>query len=255
MAVFKGTAGDFLSERALNRRLRAVLILIACLVVFMFFVGVLTGYQWTKSGLLRWVPVGLAAVGTVVGLTTIGKWFDRQVRQARFEENGASGEREILDYLKQLPDTFTVISDIDFADSYGNIDHLVIGPSGVFAIDVKDWRGTVAPDGRGELLYNGKPTEKPVVRQFTRRAMDLKDRLKALTKLDPYVQCVFAFVRTRVDANWGSTGYVHCIRVDQIAEYIAGGKGSRAVSSDDIPVLVSASTALKETLAKAKQVA
>ena len=133
-----------------------------------------------------------------------------------------------------------------FADSYGNIDRLVIGPTGVFSIDVKDWNGTVASDGRGELLLNGKPTDKPQVRYFTRRTMDLKDRIKALSRLEPYVQCVFAFLHTHVDAKWGTTGAVHCIRAEQIVDYVTKHRANNPLPPADLARLVSAAKSLKE---------
>jgi hypothetical protein len=178
----------------------------------------------------------------------IGRMMDKQIRLARTEEDGAAGEREIIPYLKKLPDTYTVVSDLDFADSYGNIDHLVIGPTGIFSIDVKNWKGTVSSDGKGELLQNGRPTDKPHVRPFTARTMDLKDRLKVLTRLDPFIQCVFVFPHTHLNANWGTTGYVHCIHADQIEDYITKGKGSKPIAPADIPRLVAAAKALKETI-------
>ena len=35
--------------------------------------------------------------------------------------------------------------------------------------------------------------------------------------------CVFAFLRTRVDANWGTTRAVHCIRAEQISDDVTNG--------------------------------
>lgn len=186
----------------------------------------------------------------VIAAKAIDWLSDKQLRRIRADETGASGERDIIPALKHLPDTYTVVCDLAFADSYGNIDHLVIGPTGVFAIDVKNWRGTVSNDGNGELLYNGRPTDKPHVRHFTRRVMALKERLKALTKLDPYIQCLFVFPHTRIDANWGTTGAVHCIRADQIVSYITEGRGGKPISNSEIARLVSAAQALKKLVGK-----
>jgi len=62
----------------------------------------------------------------------------------------ASTELEMLEYLKQLPDDFQVINNINLTVdrgflfegkwlTNGHIDHLVITPSGLFAIEVKNW--------------------------------------------------------------------------------------------------------------------
>jgi hypothetical protein len=204
------------------------------------------GYAMGRRGL--WLAVVTVAV-SIPALWLMGRRFDRIIRLARMEESGAAGERSILPYLKKLPDTFTVVCDLDFADSYGNIDHLVIGPTGVFSIDVKNWKGSVAADGRGELLLNGRPTDKPQVRAFTARTMDLRDRLKALTRLDPYIQCLFVFPHTYLEARWGTTGTVLCVDVDNLVDLLTKPNPSRAIPPTDLPRLVAAAKALKETIA------
>jgi hypothetical protein len=238
MAKFIGTAGGFQKERGIKRRMDVMMWLFLLMVVTFFSLGFATA----KASI--WWSLA-AAVAILPAYRVYWLAMDKELRKARMDDDGAAGEREILPHLKSLPDSYTVISDLDFAESYGNIDHLVIGPTGVFAIDVKNWRGTVSADGKGELLYNGQPTDKPQVRYFTRRVMDLKDRLKALTKLEPYIQCVFAFPRTRVEANWGTTGSVHCIRAEQIADYVTKGRGGKPIPATDIPRLVKAAEALK----------
>ncbi len=249
MAKFIGIAGDFQKEKAFNRRLNAIMAFFIAFTFAVFVFGWISGFICGSHNL--W-SVGLVIVACAIAYPAyriMERLFDKQIRMARAEETGADGEREFVKFLKDLPDTYTVISDLDFADSYGNIDHLIIGPAGVFAIDVKNWRGNVTPDGKGELLLNGKPTGKPQVRYFTRRAMDLKERINALTKLEPYVQCVFAFLHTHVDAKWGSTSAVHCIRAEQIADYVTKFRGGNPIPPADLLRLVSAAKALKDTIA------
>jgi len=245
MAHFIGTAGEFQKQRSLDRRLNALLALVMVFAAFTFLLGFVGGYGLGHSGLLSVTPILILAAITYPTFKYLEKRFDKQIHDAIFDRQGWDGEREFMLHLKDLPDTYTVISDLDFADSYGNIDYLIIGPTGLFSIDVKNWRGIVSSNGNGELLLNGKPTDKPQIRYFTRRTMELKDRIKALTTLDPYVQCVFAFLRTRVEANWGTTGHVHCIRAEQIADYVTKSRGGKPISPVDIPRLVKAAEALR----------
>jgi len=62
----------------------------------------------------------------------------------------ALAEREMLDYLQRLPDHFHVINHVNLQVDRGfrlqgkwlirgEIDHLVVGPAGLFAIQVKNW--------------------------------------------------------------------------------------------------------------------
>lgn len=239
MAKFIGQAGEFQKERGARRRLNAIMALFLIMVGTFFLIGFATAKTSVWWSLL-------AAAIVIPSFKLLERLFDKQIRMAQSDESGAAGEREILLYLQKLPDSYTVVCDLDFADSFGNIDHLVIGPTGIFAIDVKNWRGIVSADGHGELLLNGRQTDKPQVRAFTRRVMDLKDRLKTLTKLDPFIQCVFVFPRTRVEANWGATGAVHCIVIEQVADYITKYHGTHPPTAADVPKFVLAVEALKK---------
>lgn len=238
MAKIIGEAGAGQKQRAFSHRLKVVKIIffLTCALCFVSgFVAARMNICWAVA-LLIILPAYII----------LKRLLNQHIRSAEDNEKGASGEKDIAQYLEQLPNNYVVVNDLCFADSYGNIDHLVIGPTGVFAIDVKNWRGTVSSDGKGELLYNGKPTDKPNVKNFTRRAMDLKDRIYALTKLDPYVQCVFVFPHTQLEAKWGTTGAVHCINAENITDYIIKFRPVKQILAADIPFIVSATDALKK---------
>jgi len=70
----------------------------------------------------------------------------------------AVAERAVIRTLSTLPDEFVLINDlhlrydrdIPFEDSYlkmAQLDHLLIGPTGVYAIETRHWSHTVAVDG------------------------------------------------------------------------------------------------------------
>lgn len=239
MAKIIGQAGDSQQERAIKRRQNAIICFFFLTAAACFIIGFATAKMS-----LWWCFA--AAIIVYPAFKIFSRLSDQQIRMSRADEKGASGEIAIDRYLKELPDTYTVVNDLSFADSYGNIDHLVLGPTGVFAIDVKNWRGTVSADGKDELLCNGKPTEKPLIKNFTRRAMELKNRIRALTAMDPYVQCLFVFPHTQIEAKWGTTAAVHCISAEQIKDYVMKGRAGKQLSPNDIQRIVSATEALRK---------
>ncbi len=81
--------------------------------------------------------------------------------------------------------------------------------------------------------------------------MKFKDSIKALTNLDLYIQCVCAFLHTRVDAKWGSTGAVNCIRADQIVDYVTKARATNPIPPAHLARLVSAAKSLKENAPQA----
>ena len=68
--------------------------------------------------------------------------------------------------------------------------------------------------------------------------------MKVLSSLDPYVQGVFAFPSAYIEARWGTTGYVHCIKDEQLYDYIVENKKSKKLSQKDIESISQAFLAL-----------
>lgn len=83
--------------------------------------------------------------------------------------------RHINDLLQCLLENYFVLNDV--RTSCGNLDHFGVGPTGLFAIESKNWRGVVTSDGQGELLTNGSPCSKPEVRKFPRGTMLVRDQI------------------------------------------------------------------------------
>lgn len=65
-------------------------------------------------------------------------------------ERGAVGEELMAQRLADLPDTFRVMHDRRIRGTRANIDHIAIGPSGVWVIDAKRYK-----DKRPELRVEG----------------------------------------------------------------------------------------------------
>jgi hypothetical protein len=71
---------------------------------------------------------------------------------------GANGERAAARWLGRLPAGWHLIHDIALGTRGANIDHLVVGPGGVFAINAKNLTGAVWI-GRGMVLHEGHRTD------------------------------------------------------------------------------------------------
>lgn len=65
---------------------------------------------------------------------------------------GQRGEDDVFDILKRLPKEFSPLEDLRLSDR-GNIDEVVVGPTGIWAIEVKNVRGNITYNG--ERLFNG----------------------------------------------------------------------------------------------------
>jgi hypothetical protein len=79
----------------------------------------------------------------------------RPSEQVTAWRRGAAGERRTARLLGRLTrDGYVVFHDLAVPDSDANVDHLVIGPSGVFVIDSKQWTGSVQQGADGLVWHN-----------------------------------------------------------------------------------------------------
>jgi hypothetical protein len=111
--------------------------------------GVLGSLLAPRLGL---VLGGLAAVAAGWGLRF------RPSPDAVVWRRGSAGERrtaQLLDPLEQHG--WVVLHDLAVPHSQANIDHVVIGPGGVFVIDSKQYRGRLQLDSTGRLWHGRYP--------------------------------------------------------------------------------------------------
>ena len=127
---------------------------------------------WTRS--LTWRAPLVAAAGLVVGALAAQAGLPRAglasltaavlvgwrlrfrpSEQARAWQRGAKGERHTARLLDRLGrDGYVVFHDLALPDSPANLDHVVVGPSGVFVIDSKQWTGEVRQSADGLVWHD-----------------------------------------------------------------------------------------------------
>ncbi len=94
-----------------------------------------------------------AAVYVVPLLTSVFFW--REYRQYR---SGYEGEKTLTKLLKSanLPDDYRLINDLRPSNGYGNIDHVVLSPKGIFAIETKNYKGRITSYGDYWSIRTGR---------------------------------------------------------------------------------------------------
>jgi hypothetical protein len=74
--------------------------------------------------------------------------------------------------------------------------------------------------------------------------MDIKEKIKVLSPVESYIQGVFAFPSAYVEAKWGTTGYIHCVKDEGLYDHIVENKRSRKLTKEEIDGLSQAFLAL-----------
>jgi len=107
--------------------------------------------------------------------------------------DGRTGEMTVASILAPLmSEGYEVLHDLDIGR--GNVDHVVIGPTGIFAIETKAWRGRIDLGPGGRLMCKNFDRD-GVRRRAQSTAMTLRGLLGANA---PYVTAVIALTRTRL---------------------------------------------------------
>ncbi len=109
-------------------------------------------------------------------------------RALRAKSKGLLGERRVGALLETLPEGWRVFHDVELEGE--NADHVVVGPPGVFSVEVKNYAGRVVARSNG-LFVNGRRQDR-IVRQAWRQA----HKLRALLGVE--VQPVLVFVGAEV---------------------------------------------------------
>ena len=98
--------------------------------------GVILGVLWMSSGRTIYIfqPVFGLYLATISVIWTLGRLFvtPRHIRAWRV---GAVGEDKTTAALERLGDSWVVLHDRRIPGSRANIDHIAIGPPGVFVIE------------------------------------------------------------------------------------------------------------------------
>ena len=87
---------------------------------------------------------------------------------------GARGEEKVSGILESLPDAYHVFN--DFTAGRNHIDHVVVGPGGVFAIETKFWQGKVTIED-GHVLLDGQLPDRAPLAQVIREATLVRNAL------------------------------------------------------------------------------
>lgn len=105
---------------------------------------------------------------------------------------GRSGEKVIKQELAKLSNDYSVFADVYIGTNKGNIDFVVVGPSGIYIVEVKSHKGSIDFNGF-DLTRNGRRFEKNIINQVHGQTFALRNYLKEKTGKDLYINSVLVF--------------------------------------------------------------
>jgi hypothetical protein len=185
-AEMHGTPGD-------RARLAGLLCALWPLLAALFLAGVVLGL------LLPLRPVSTAGAGFVLVALAMVLSVTLSLCPSRVAAyfKGARGEERVAAILAALPAGFHVFHGLDAGGRRrlfprGDIDHAVVGPAGVFAIETKCWQGRTTCRN-GQVRLDGRLPRRDPVAQARQSAGRLADCLAAGLERAPDVRPVVCF--------------------------------------------------------------
>ena len=240
MAQVFGAAGAHSAQQSIAAFRKMFVVMFCVIGALCFGEGVLATVLLTRPASIMWWVFAAVFLALVC-------WVSRYAMQ-RVEEfdkerlsyrAGFLGEHEVAMELERLSEKFTIFNNVN--TKRGNLDHVVVGPTGLFAIETKNWNGLISAASDGELMQNGKAATTPHVRKFIARSMMVREQAIALTNSDDfYVRAVMVFPKAHVDVLYGATGKVHCVRLNRLRDYIEDQNYSAKLNPSRVSELVRA---------------
>jgi hypothetical protein len=216
-----GRAGWSTYMMSLKRAVLAFACVALPALALLFFPGILGGSSAAAISLALLVACVIAF-----------KLFAKRSDQA---ERGADAEVVVAQLLRGLPKEYHVFHDLVFEGF--NIDHVVIGPTGVFIVETKSHRRKVSAKGEA-LLLNGRPFEKPVLNQAWSETFTLRDRLPQIAGKPCSVQPILCFPNAFIEVQGRVKGVIVVSR--QFLLRVMTGRRAVTLSQREILQLVNA---------------
>ncbi len=199
LPIVRRRAGQSLHEKwdcLVNENLPFI-VFVPCMLWFVWF----THWQQARLSPNFWLAFAII----VTGIAAIA--YLRLIPKARRLVRGEHGELRVAEVLDDLRSYGYRVAH-DLTRNGFNIDHVVVGPAGVFAIETKFRSGNgeiTFRNGEG-LFVGGFPEEKDSLKQARGNAREVHQIIKENCRLDEWVWPLVVFVgEWRVKNDWHST--------------------------------------------------
>ena len=228
MRKLKGSSG-YLRNQTIKNLAKAALSLLIFLVILLALT--LRVFSTLQVGLLE-------EVAAVLSLVPLGVFYF-YLRKYRIYNGGLQGERQVAKLLtSSLGDEFFLINDLYLRNGGGDIDHIVLGPNGVFVLETKNWSGNITCNGDewgrlGKRVFSSGPS-----RQVKRNAGKIKQVIDNSHVLGSgvWVEGIVVFTNKHATLHLNNPT-VQVLKLPQLPNCLASYRGSRVYSRQELEVI------------------
>ena len=150
----------------------------------------------TSFNISDWWYIGLFFLAVFI-LRLVDDHSYRQMKTVHRAERGAKAEEQVDNLLDRLDNSYVVLNDIESPN--GNIDHLIISQqNGIYLLETKSHWGKITLQDN-KILLNGQATEKDFVNQALSNSYWVKEQVKNVTGLSPWITPIVVFTNAFVE--------------------------------------------------------
>jgi hypothetical protein len=248
MAIRHGLPGQYAKREARRRDSHFLLVVILSGALSFGALGFVLGYG-SAAGLLGSWPV-LAMLLLVYVVYRIADrrlipYLEKIDKERLQRMRGGQAEALVSWLIEKLDDDWHVFNNLKLVPG-SDIDHVVVGPGGVFCVSTKSHRGLFTGTADG-LLHNNELS--PFARQAQGQTLALRKRLEALMGHDvPWVQPVLAVPLGFVQGD-ACGGKVWLAHQDNLISRLAPDQGPKRLSPKQVARAVTVLTMIQAAAA------
>lgn len=194
--------------------------------------------SYGSGSLYENIIISIGAVLTFIGIPFFISHFIMYVMakpaiklmEKSIEISGSIGEEEVAEHLSKLDERYLVINDFKISEKR-DIDHIVIGPTGIYVIETKNLKGKVIYKNGFKYIkkeeFEGKATD-PVKQakahaSLLRRYLENAVKEKGLKIRIPFIKPIAVFTH-ETDVEIYDNIDVPILRPEEVPKYISSQK-------------------------------
>ena len=177
--------------------------------------------------------------GLVFSLVPLAAFYF-YLRKYRIYNGGWQGEKSVAKLLsKTLSNDYYLINNVYLHDGGGDIDHIVLGPNGVFVLETKNWSGKITCHGDewqrlGKRNFKGSPSRQ--VKKNAEKIKHIIDSSPTLSLLGIWVECIVIFTNNHAQLHLNNST-VPILKLQQLTSHITTHKTNNQYKQQQLELI------------------
>ncbi len=190
--------------------------------------------------ILSTLQVGILEEAGLIFLLAPLVAFYFYLRKYHIYSGGWQGEKQVAKLLtSKLNDDYYLLNDLYLRNGGGDIDHIVLGPNGVFVLETKNWSGNISCNGdewqrAGKRNFSGSPS-----RQVKRNAAKIKqiiDNNPTLRALGIWVEGIVVLTNNHATLRVNNPT-VQILNLSNLPQHITAYRNARSISREQLEAI------------------